>query len=76
MLRPFLLSLVVVGAGAASVGQTNPSLEVATWRWEVSAILDAQRADGVIASPAVVGSGDQLGQGDDGAARLAAPVGH
>ena len=47
MMRPFLLSfalsgLSAAGIGADSVGQ-NPS-DVATWRWSVSVILDAQRA--------------------------------
>jgi len=43
MLRPFLLALVVVGAGASSVGEGNRPSDVATWRWEVATILDAQR---------------------------------
>ena len=43
MLRPFLLALVVVGVGASSVGEVTQPSDVATWRWQVAAILDAQR---------------------------------
>jgi hypothetical protein len=46
MFRPFLLSFALAGLSAASIGadsvNQNPS-EVATWRWNVSMILDAQR---------------------------------
>ena len=45
MLRPFLLSLIVVGAGASSVGEVNQPSDVATWRWQVATILDAQRGE-------------------------------
>ena len=44
MFRPFLLSLVVVGAGASSVSEPAQPTDVATWRYQVSAILDSQRA--------------------------------
>lgn len=74
MLRPFLLSLIVVGAGASSVGQGNPATDVSTWRWEVSSILDAQRGDGAIVSPAVAGSYDQLYQRYEGQGQPAAPA--
>ena len=55
MLRPFLLALIVVGAGASSVGEVNQPSDVATWRWQVATILDAQRgeADAGLVSPAV-----------------------
>jgi hypothetical protein len=54
MLRPFLLALIVVGAGASSVGEVTQPSDVATWRWQVATILDAQRgeADAAIVSPA------------------------
>jgi hypothetical protein len=39
MLRPFLLSLVLLGLGA-----DQPAPDISTWRWYVSVILDAQRA--------------------------------
>ena len=56
MLRPFLLSLIVVGAGASSVGEVNQPADVATWRYEVSSILDAQHDEGsFVVSPAVSG---------------------
>ena len=45
MVRPFLLALIVVGAGASSVGEVNQPSDVATWRWQVATILDAQRSD-------------------------------
>ena len=54
MLRPFLLSLVLVGAGASSVGDVSQPSDVATWRYQVSSILNAQNDEGgVIVSPAV-----------------------
>jgi hypothetical protein len=61
MLRPFLLSLVVFGAGASSVSEELRPADVATWRWQVSAILDSQRTS-LDTSPianAVVGDYDQ-----------------
>ena len=45
MLRPFLLALIVVGAGASSVGEVTRPSDVATWRWQVATILDAQRSE-------------------------------
>lgn len=45
MLRPFLLALIVVGAGASSVGEVTQPSDVATWRWQVATILDAQRGE-------------------------------
>ena len=45
MLRPFLLALIVVGAGASSVGEVKQPSDVATWRWQVATILDAQRGE-------------------------------
>ncbi len=44
MLRPFLLSLVLSGLGAGSVGADPQASDVSTWRWSVSTILEAQRA--------------------------------
>ncbi len=44
MLRPFLLSLVLSGLGAVGAGADGAAPEMSTWRWSVSAILDAQRA--------------------------------
>ncbi|MGA2492223.1 MAG: hypothetical protein ABSF67_04650 [Roseiarcus sp.] len=56
MLRPFLLSLILVGAGASSVGEARQPSDVATWRYQVSSILDAQHDEGgLIVSPAVGG---------------------
>jgi hypothetical protein len=56
MLRPFLLALIVVGAGASSVGEVTQPSDVATWRWQVATILDAQRGedDSALVSPADV----------------------
>ena len=54
MLRPFLLSLMVVGVGASGVGEMNSSSDVATWRWQVSSILAAQRSASSV-SAAVAG---------------------
>ncbi|MGD0186380.1 MAG: hypothetical protein ABSC25_14180 [Roseiarcus sp.] len=50
MLRPVLLSLVLSAVGAGAVAVDQQASDVATWRWRVSTILDAQRA---AASPAV-----------------------
>jgi hypothetical protein len=69
MLRPFLLSLVVFGAGASSVSEELRPTDVATWRWQVSSILDSQRAsidDSPIAR-AGVGGYDQRYQRYEGA---------
>jgi hypothetical protein len=76
MLRPFLLSLIVFGAGASGVGQASQPSDVATWRFEVSAILDAQRGDGATVSPAVAGSYGQPYQRYEGQSQPAAPAGH
>jgi len=48
--RPFLLSLVLLVLGGGGLGAAQPAPDVSTWRWNVNAILDAQRA-----SPANVG---------------------
>jgi len=68
MLRPFLLSLIVVGAGASSVGEVTQPSDVATWRWQIATILDAQRgeADSAVVSPATVGDYDQRYQRYEG----------
>ena len=56
MLRPFLLSLIVVGVGASNVGEGSQPSDVATWRYQVSSILEAQHDEGgVVVSPAVGG---------------------
>jgi hypothetical protein len=55
MLRPFLLSLIVVGVGASNVGEGSQPSDVATWRYQVSSILDAQHDGGGVASAAVGG---------------------
>ncbi len=46
MLKPFLLFLVLSGLGATVVdaGGDQPTPDISTWRWNVSVILDAQRA--------------------------------
>lgn len=56
MIRPILLSFALSGLGAAGLGADSgaqtPS-DIATWRWNVSTILEAQRnSDGVGATPA------------------------
>jgi hypothetical protein len=68
MLRPFLLALIVVGAGASSVGEVTQPSDVATWRWQVATILDAQRdeANSAIESPAGAGAYDQRYQRYEG----------
>jgi hypothetical protein len=55
MLRPFLLSLIVVGVGASNVGEGSQPSDVATWRYQVSSILDAQHDEGGVVSPAFGG---------------------
>ena len=78
MLRPFLLALIVVGAGASSVGEVTQPSDVATWRWQVATILDAQRgqADSGSASSAAAGAYGQRYEryGDQG--QPAATIGH
>ncbi len=68
MLRPFLLALIVVGAGASSLGEVTPPADVATWRWQVATILDAQRGDAasVTESPAAAAAYDQRYQRYEG----------
>ena len=68
MLRPFLLALIVVGAGVSSVGEVTQPSDVATWRWQVATILDAQRgeADSALVLPAAAGAYDQHYQRYDG----------
>ena len=77
MLRPFLLSLVLVGAGPSSVGEVNQPSDVATWRYEVSSILDAQHDErSSLVSPAVSGydQGNDRYEGEGPAAT--GPIGH
>ena len=79
MLRPFLLALIVVGAGVSSVGDVTQPSDVATWRWQVATILDAQRseADSALVSPADGGAYDQRYQRYEGQGQPApATVGH
>jgi hypothetical protein len=59
MLRPFLLALIVVGAGASSVGEVTQPSDVATWRWQVATILDAQRGETDSATRAAASAYDQ-----------------
>ena len=59
MLRPFLLSLILVGAGASSVGEVKQPSDVATWRYEVSSILEAQHDEGSVVLSPTVGGYDQ-----------------
>lgn len=66
MLRPFLLALIVVGAGASSVGEVTPPADVATWRWQVATILDAQRGDAVSAIESPAAAYDQRYQRYEG----------
>jgi len=77
MLRPFLLALVVVGAGASSVGEVTQPSDVATWRWQVATILDAQRGDtdsGLVSSAAASAYGQRYeryeGQGQPASATV------
>ena len=44
MVRPFVLSLAVLIVGLGSVCVAQPAYDVSVWRWNVSVILDAQRA--------------------------------
>jgi hypothetical protein len=44
MLKPFLMSLALMGLGASAVGHAGLDSSPATWRWQISQILDAQRA--------------------------------
>ncbi len=49
MYRPFLLSLAALsGVGASGVpagpADKTAQYEIATWRWQVSTVLDAQQA--------------------------------
>ncbi len=78
MLRPLLLSFIIIGAGATGVGEAPQPSDVATWRWQVSSILDAQRADdnSAIVSPVTEGY-DQHYQRYEGQGQpAAAPVAH
>jgi hypothetical protein len=44
MLKPFVMSLALMSLGASAVGLDGSDASPATWRWQVSQILDAQRA--------------------------------
>ena len=44
MLKPFVMSLALTSLGASAVGPDGLDSSPATWRWQVSQILDAQRA--------------------------------
>jgi hypothetical protein len=78
MLRPFLLALIVVGAGASSVGDVSQPSDVATWRWQVATILDAQRgeAESGLVSPAAASAYGQRYERYEGQGQPAATVGH
>jgi hypothetical protein len=43
MLKPFLMSLALTSLGVSAVGSDRSDTNPATWRWQVSQILDAQR---------------------------------
>jgi len=77
MLRPFLLALIVIGAGASSVGEVTQPSDVATWRWQVATILDAQRseANSGLASPAAAGAYGQRYQRFEGQGQPAPTTG-
>jgi hypothetical protein len=44
MLKPFVMSVAFMGLGASAVGLDGSDSSPATWRWQVSQILDAQRS--------------------------------
>jgi len=75
MVRPFLLSLMVFGVGASSVGDVDSSSDVATWRWQVSSILEAQRDAGLV-SPAVAGYAQRYERYENQGQPAAATIGH
>jgi hypothetical protein len=77
MLRPFLLALIVIGAGASSVGEVTQPSDVATWRWQVATILDAQRSEANtgLASPAAAGAYGQRYQRFEGQGQPAPTTG-
>jgi hypothetical protein len=78
LLRPFLLSLIVVGAGASSVGDVTQASDVATWRWQVATILDEQRGEansGLVSSAAASAYGQHY-ERYEGQGQPAAIVGH
>jgi len=56
MFRPFVLSLAVLIVGLGSVCVAQPAYDVSVWRWNVSMILDAQRAPAPIVGEASVKS--------------------
>jgi hypothetical protein len=43
--RLLLLSLVLLGLSAVGASADSLKPDVSTWRWKVSAVLDAQRAN-------------------------------
>jgi len=45
MLKPVVMSLVLSGLGPTAVGANAADSDIATWRWRVSALLEAQHAD-------------------------------
>ena len=45
MLRQLVLSLAMIGLYGGTVGGDEKAPDIATWRWHVSGILEAQRAD-------------------------------
>jgi len=76
MLRPFLLALIIVGAGASSVGEVTRPSDVATWRWQVATILAAQRGE---TDSGLAPSASAYGQRYDryeGQGQPTAPIGH
>jgi hypothetical protein len=45
MLKPFVMSLALTSLGASAVGADGQNSSPTVWRWHVSQILAAQRAD-------------------------------
>jgi hypothetical protein len=76
MIRPFLLALIVVGAGASSVGDVSQPSDVATWRWQIATILEAQRDESGLMSPATASAYGQHYERYEGQGQPAAVIGH
>ncbi len=45
MPKPFVMALAILGFGVSGVGADQPSSNPSTWRYAISTILQAQRAD-------------------------------
>lgn len=62
MPKPLVMAIVILGLGAGRVGADEPSLNPTTWRYTISAILDAQRAGAVVPQSVGAVSGADFGQ--------------